>query len=276
FRKPTAPASASRPQQQQHQRKSTLKENRVPLLGPRPFESPIKSKRFDVRLIVEGLALKQSRIVSDSNAAREAARRTFLPNSSSEPNFDKPRVPQAQPPSQLQSQVQPSAAQQTQTRELRSKDSRFSFGEPKDANSPTPPSFDFLPPINFDDFQTSIASYESPRPKTKSVPPSIKASINSKPQPMTITQRESSVPNFNQLSAAAPNQLQTSVSTSVLPVRARRGSQTGPGAPAITASGITARVTRKPMAPQLDKKPQSDLSRTPSITTTNARKIQGA
>ncbi|KAH0238119.1 hypothetical protein KCV06_g200, partial [Aureobasidium melanogenum] len=93
---------------------------------------------------------------------------------------------------------------------------------------------------------------------------------------MTITQRESSVPNFNQLSAAAPNQLQTSVSTSVLPVRARRGSQTGPGAPAITASGITARVTRKPMAPQLDKKPQSDLSRTPSITTTNARKTQGA
>ncbi|KAH0259668.1 hypothetical protein KCU71_g21172, partial [Aureobasidium melanogenum] len=277
FRKPTAPASASRPQQQQHQRKPTLKENRVPLLGPRPFESPNKSKRFDVRPIMDGVALKQSRIVSDSNAAREAARRTFLPNSSSEPNFDKPRLPpQAQPPSHLQSQLQPSPAQQTQTRDLRSKDSRFSFGEPKDANSPTPPSFDFLPPINFDDFQTSIASYESPRPKTKTVPPSIKASINSKPQPMTITQRESSVPNFNQLSAAAPNQLQTSVSTSVLPVRARRGSQTGPGAPAITASGITARVTRKPMAPQLDKKPQSDLSRTPSITTTNARKTQGA
>ncbi|KAH0194253.1 kinase-like protein, partial [Aureobasidium melanogenum] len=277
FRKPTAPASASRPQQQQHQRKPTLKENRVPLLGPRPFESPNKSKRFDLRPIMDGVALKQSRIVSDSNAAREAARRTFLPNSSSEPNFDKPRLPpQAQPPSHLQSQLQPSPAQQTQTRDLRSKDSRFSFGEPKDANSPTPPSFDFLPPINFDDFQTSIASYESPRPKARTVPPSIKASINSKPQPMTITQRESSVPNFNQLSAAAPNQLQTSVSTSVLPVRARRGSQTGPGAPAITASGITARVTRKPMAPQLDKKPQSDLSRTPSITTTNARKTQGA
>ena len=53
FRKPTAPASASRAPQTDlknaslaHRRKSTLKENRVPLLGPRPFESPNKSKRF--------------------------------------------------------------------------------------------------------------------------------------------------------------------------------------------------------------------------------------
>ncbi|KAI4721011.1 kinase-like protein [Aureobasidium sp. EXF-10727] len=271
FRKPTAPASASRPQQQQHQRKSTLKENRVPLLGPRPFESPNKSKRFDVWPMMQGLALKQNRIVSDSNAAREAAaRRNFLPNSSSEPNFDKPQAP-----SQFQTQAQPSAVQPTQiqTRQLRSKDSRFSFGEPENANSPTPPSFDFLPPINFDDFQTSIASYDSAKSKARGVPQSIKASINSKPQPMTVTQRESSVPNFNQLSATASNQLQTSASTSVLPVRARRGSQSGPGAPAMTASGITARVTRKPMAPQADKKPQSDLSRTPSIPT-NVRKTQ--
>ncbi|CAD0109130.1 unnamed protein product, partial [Aureobasidium uvarum] len=197
FRKPTAPASASRPQQQQHQRKSTLKENRP-------------------------------------------------------------------------SAVQPT---QIQTRQLRSKDSRFSFGEPENANSPTPPAFDFLPPINFDDFQTSIASYDSAKSKARNVPQSIKASINSKPQPMTVTQRDASVPNFNQLSATASNQLQTSASTSVLPVRARRGSQSGPGAPAITASGITARVTRKPMAPQSDKKLQSDLSRTPSIPT-NVRKTQ--
>ncbi|CAD0089125.1 unnamed protein product [Aureobasidium vineae] len=279
FRKPTAPASASRPQQPQHQRKSTLKENRVPLLGPRPFESPNKSKRFDVWPMMTGLALKQNRIASDSNAAREAAaRRNFLPNSSSEPNFDKPQVPLQAPSShsQFQDQAQPSAVQPTQiqTRQLRSKDSRFSFGEPENANSPTPPSFDFLPPVNFDDFQTSIASYDSAKSKARNVPQSIKASINSKPQPMTVTQRESSVPNFNQLSATASNQLQTSASTSVLPVRARRGSQSGPGAPAITASGITARVTRKPMAPQLDKKPQSDLSRTPSIPT-NVRKTQG-
>ncbi|KAI4728978.1 kinase-like protein [Aureobasidium sp. EXF-10728] len=273
FRKPTAPASASRPPQQQHQRKSTLKENRVPLLGPRPFESPNKSKRFDAWSMMQGLALKQNRIVSDSNAAREAAaRRNFLANSSSEPNFDKPQAPSQ---IQFQSQAQPSAVQPTQiqTRQLRSKDSRFSFGEPENANSPTPPSFDFLPPINFDDFQTSIASYDSAKSKARGVPQSIKASINSKPQPMTVTQRESSVPNFNQLSATASNQLQTSASTSVLPVRARRGSQSGPGAPAMTASGITARVTRKPMAPQVDKKPQSDLSRTPSIPT-NVRKTQ--
>jgi dual specificity tyrosine-phosphorylation-regulated kinase 2/3/4 len=226
-----------------------------------------------------GLALKQSRIVSDSNFGLEAARRTFLPNSSSEPNFDRPQgPPQPRPQPPTQPPAQPSAASQaqTQTRQLRSHDSRFSFGQSENANSPTPPSFDFLPPINFDDFQTSIASYDSSKSKPRGLPPSIKASINSKPQPMTITQRESSVPNFNQLSATASNQLQTSASTSVLPVRARRGSQTGPGAPAIAASGITARVTRKPMAPQSDKKPLSDLSRTPSITTTtNARKTQG-
>ncbi|THZ32513.1 kinase-like protein [Aureobasidium pullulans] len=283
FRKPTAPASASRPQQQHaqpeskqgslaHRRKSTLKENRAPLLGPRPFESPNKSKRFDVWPMMKGLALKQNRIASDSNAAKEAARRTFLPNSSSEPNFDK------QSQSSAQAQLQSSARQAPQ---LRSKDSRFSFGEPENANSPTPPSFDFLPPINFDDFQTTISTYDSPKSKHQqprsqlNPPPSIKASINSKPQPMTITQRESSVPNLSHLSAAPPSQLQTSASTSVLPVRARRGSQTGPGAPAITASGITARVTRKPMAPQPDKKQQSNLSRTPSLNA-NARKTQGS
>ncbi|THX58964.1 kinase-like protein [Aureobasidium pullulans] len=211
----------------------------------------------------ESLALKQNRIASDSNAAKEAARRTFLPNSSSEPNFDKAAQVQSQAP------------------QLRSKDSRFSFGEPENANSPTPPSFDFLPPINFDDFQTTISTYDSPKSKHQqprsqlNPPPSIKASINSKPQPMTITQRESSVPNLSHLSAAPPSQLQTSASTSVLPVRARRGSQTGPGAPAITASGITARVTRKPMAPQPDKKQQSNLSRTPSLNA-NARKTQGS
>ncbi|THZ82139.1 kinase-like protein [Aureobasidium pullulans] len=220
----------------------------------------------------ESLALKQNRIASDSNAAKEAARRTFLPNSSSEPNFDK------QSQSSAQAQLQSSARQAPQ---LRSKDSRFSFGEPENANSPTPPSFDFLPPINFDDFQTTISTYDSPKSKHQqprsqlNPPPSIKASINSKPQPMTITQRESSVPNLSHLSAAPPNQLQTSASTSVLPVRARRGSQTGPGAPAITASGITARVTRKPMAPQPDKKQQSNLSRTPSLNA-NARKTQGS
>ncbi|KAI5235976.1 kinase-like protein [Aureobasidium subglaciale] len=299
FRKPTAPASASRAQQQQQQqqqlqaadpktaslanrRKSGLKENRAPLLGPRPFESPNKSKRFDVWPMMKGLALKQSRIVSDSNAPKDAVRRSFLPNSASEPNFDKP-----QPQGHFQSHLQgPPSARPVQ--QLRSKDSRFSFGEPENANSPTPPSFDFLPPINFDDFQTTIASYESPRSKRQQqqqqyqqhnrphpgVPASIKASINSRPQPMTITQREASVPNLNHLSAAPPNQLQTSASTSVLPVRARRGSQTGPGASAITASGITARVTRKPMAPQPDKKVQSDVSRTPSLNT-NARKPQG-
>ena len=253
----------------------------MPLLGPRPFESPNKSKRFDVWPMMKGLALKQSRIVSDSTFALDAARRTFLPNSSSEPNFDRPQgqlQPRLQPPPQ--SPAQPPAASQTQTqtqtRQLRSHDSRFSFGQSENANSPTPPSFDFLPPINFDDFQTSIASYDSTKSKPRGVPPSIKASINSKPQPMTITQRESSVPNFTHLPTTASNQLQTSASTSVLPVRARRGSQTGPGAPAIAASGITARVTRKPMAPQSDKKPLTDLSRTPSITTTtNARKTQG-
>ncbi|THV87124.1 kinase-like protein [Aureobasidium pullulans] len=220
----------------------------------------------------ESLALKQNRIASDSNAAKEAARRTFLPNSSSEPNFDKQSQSSAQ--AQLQSSVR-------QAPQLRSKDSRFSFGEPENANSPTPPSFDFLPPINFDDFQTTISTYDSPKSKHQqprsqlNPPPSIKASINSKPQPMTITQRESSVPNLSHLSPAPPNQLQTSASTSVLPVRARRGSQTGPGAPAITASGITARVTRKPMAPQPDKKQQSNLSRTPSLNA-NARKTQGS
>ncbi|THY67814.1 kinase-like protein [Aureobasidium pullulans] len=224
----------------------------------------------------ESLALKQNRIASDSNAAKEAARRTFLPNSSSEPNFDK--AAQIQSQSSAQAQLQSSARQAPQ---LRSKDSRFSFGEPENANSPTPPSFDFLPPINFDDFQTTISTYDSPKSKHQpprsqlNPPPSIKASINSKPQPMTITQRESSVPNLSHLSAAPPNQLQTSASTSVLPVRARRGSQTGPGAPAITASGITARVTRKPMAPQPDKKQQSNLSRTPSLNA-NARKTQGS
>ena len=222
--------------------------------------------------MMKGLALKQNRIASDSNAAKEAARRTFLPNSSSEPNFDK------QSQSSAQAQLQSSARQAPQ---LRSKDSRFSFGEPENANSPTPPSFDFLPPINFDDFQTTISTYDSPKSKHQqprsqlNPPPSIKASINSKPQPMTITQRESSVPNLSHLSAAPPSQLQTSASTSVLPVRARRGSQTGPGAPAITASGITARVTRKPMAPQPDKKQQSNLSRTPSLNA-NARKTQGS
>ncbi|THY53087.1 kinase-like protein [Aureobasidium pullulans] len=224
----------------------------------------------------ESLALKQNRIASDSNAAKEAARRTFLPNSSSEPNFDK--AAQIQSQSSAQAQLQSSARQAPQ---LRSKDSRFSFGEPENANSPTPPSFDFLPPINFDDFQTTISTYDSPKSKHQpprsqlNPPPSIKASINSKPQPMTITQRESSVPNLSHLSAAPPSQLQTSASTSVLPVRARRGSQTGPGAPAITASGITARVTRKPMAPQPDKKQQSNLSRTPSLNA-NARKTQGS
>jgi dual specificity tyrosine-phosphorylation-regulated kinase 2/3/4 len=225
--------------------------------------------------MMKGLALKQSRIVSDSNFGLEAARRSFLPNSSSEPNFDRPQgapQPRPQPSFQSPAQLAPAPQIQTQTRQLRSHDSRFSFGQPEDANSPTPPSFDFLPPINFDDFQTSIASYDSTKAKARGVPPSIKASINSKPQPMTITQREASVPNFTHLSTTVPNQLQTSASTSVLPVRARRGSQTGPGAPAIAASGITARVTRKPMAPQSDKKPLSDLSRTPSITTTNARK----
>jgi dual specificity tyrosine-phosphorylation-regulated kinase 2/3/4 len=283
FRKPTAPASASRPQQQQQQqqqqRKPALKENRVPLLGPRPFESPNKSKRFDVWPLMKGLALKQSRIVSDSNFGLEAARRSFLPNSSSEPNLDRPQGPaQPRPQPSFQSPAQQLAApsqMQTQTRQLRSHDSRFSFGQSENANSPTPPSFDFLPPINFDDFQTSIASYDSAKSRARGPPPSIKASINSKPQPMTITQREASVPNFTHLSTTAPNQLQTSASTSVLPVRARRGSQTGPGAPAIAASGITARVTRKPMAPQPDKKPLSDLSRTPSITTTNARRTPG-
>lgn len=200
------------------------------------------------------LALKQSRIVSDSNAAAAAAAtnnsnnnknsRAFLANSSSEPLLDRP-LP---------------------------KDSRFSFGEAGNATSPTPPAFDFLPPINFDDFHTSIASYESPNPKNSipAVPQSIKASINSKPQPMTITQREASVPNLalNHNSSAPSNQLQTSASTSVLPVRARRGSQSG------TATGLTARVTRKPMAPQPDRKQQSSLSRTPSLNT-NARKAPG-
>lgn len=198
--------------------------------------------------------------MSDSNAAASLqARRTFLPNSSSEPILEKP---------------------------LRSKDSRFSFGETENANSPTPPSFNFLPPINFDDFQTSIASYESPRqarfPQSKSTPPvpqSIKASINSKPQPMTVTQREASVPNFPSVpnSSAPSNQLQTSASTSVLPVR-RRGSQSGPGAPtSVPASGITARVTRKPITSQQqpEKKQQLNISRTPSLTKPTRKPVAG-
>ena len=157
----------------------------MPLLGPRPFESPNKSKRFDVWPMMKGLALKQSRIVSDSNFGLEAARRTFLPNSSSEPNFDRPQTtpqqPRPQPSSHSLAQAPAPPQTQTQTRQLRSNDNRFSFGQSENANSPTPPSFDFLPPINFDDFQTSIASYDSSKAKPRPVPPSIKASTTSRP-----------------------------------------------------------------------------------------------
>ncbi|KAF2722508.1 hypothetical protein K431DRAFT_319676 [Polychaeton citri CBS 116435] len=133
FRKPSFPASATRqapmqvtggsaPARTAHQRRrSTLRENtRVPS-GPREYPSPRKS--VDTSAPAD----------SDNPPVRARPQhRSFLPQHAAKP---------------------PDA-------------SRFSFGNhsSNDADSPVTPAevgnFDFLPPVNFDDFQTSLATYE--------------------------------------------------------------------------------------------------------------------
>ncbi|KAK4506816.1 hypothetical protein PRZ48_000549 [Zasmidium cellare] len=148
FRKPSIPASASRPQPDQrsgfshHRRRSTLRENaRVPS-GPREFPSPGKSRTASGSIGSIAPAVTES---TNTNTSR-----SFLPQSSSEPFF--PKAGEAP---------------------------RFSFGNPSsndDTDSPTTPAerlgdeFDFIPTVNFDDLQNSIANYDGNGPLLSDFP----------------------------------------------------------------------------------------------------------
>ncbi|GAB7352352.1 hypothetical protein MBLNU459_g2793t1 [Dothideomycetes sp. NU459] len=293
FRKPSLPASATRPAvdakqpSMSHRRKSTLKDSRGGgLLGPRPLDSPSK------------------RIVSDSGgAAAYAAHRagSFLPTSASEPSFDKT---------------------------IKTKDSRFSFGEAvvakeNAASNSTGSSFSFLPPVSFDDFQSSIASYEpmpSPRlsdfpvpafsnkpgSRTNTVPkhdglgrkPSNAADPSSSATQIPATkatkaqsfvrrysnaQRDTSLPNLQAVSAIPQ------VQAPPLSLRTRRQSQAAP-VTTTPVSSAAARPPRKSVGPGMltnmirdrrtlqdsataatNSASQSTVSRTPSLSKAGTR-----
>ncbi|CAK4031231.1 Dual specificity kinase pom1 [Lecanosticta acicola] len=138
FRKPSLPASATRPSAEQrpvlghHRRRSTLRENaRVPS-GPREFPSPGK------RTASGSNGLRAPSMAEPVNTSR-----SFLPNSTSEPFFSK-------------------------TGEA----THFSFANPPPTGgfeSPTTPAepgkdFDFIPSVSFDDLQNSIANYDGNGP----------------------------------------------------------------------------------------------------------------
>lgn len=155
FRKPSLPASATRAAGLEHRpslsqrRRSTLRENvRVPS-GPRDFPSPSKQR----------LASNASVAPSVNDTTNNT--RSFLPPSNSESFLYNSRA----------------AGAASMSRE------RLSFGNPTNsstdsADSPTTPAdrsngasnFEFLPDINFDDFQTSIKNYDGTSPMLSEFP----------------------------------------------------------------------------------------------------------
>lgn len=172
FRKPSIPASASRPQQAEqrtsfshNRRRSTaLRENvRVPS-GPREFPSPHKRYVPSKTPLHSMLSFwkrrktdSEHRVASGSihsitPSMSEATNtsRTFLPQSATEPNFSKI----ADAP-------------------------RFSFANRSSTDVNDPPltpagqasnDLDFIPTVNFDDLQNSIANYDGDGPLLSDFP----------------------------------------------------------------------------------------------------------
>ncbi|PPJ60378.1 hypothetical protein CBER1_11150 [Cercospora berteroae] len=138
FRKPSIPASASRAQSEQksnftHRRRSTLRDNaRVPS-GPREYPGSPGKRVFS------GSNSSVTSMTGSSNGSR-----TFLPQATSEPYFsskngDAPRF---------------------------SSDRPFS----NRSNQSTLTGHDFMPTLNFDDLQTSIANYDGNEPLLSDFP----------------------------------------------------------------------------------------------------------
>ncbi|KAF7195564.1 DYRK-family kinase pom1 [Pseudocercospora fuligena] len=142
FRKPALPASATRPPADHkpsfsHRRRSTLRENvRVPS-GPREFPSP-------------GKRVPSGSISSTTPSVSEATNssRSFLPQSTSEPFIKPGGLP------------------------------RFGFNDdnldtidtPATPADPAGNDFDFIPTVNFDDLQNSIANYDGNGPLLSDFP----------------------------------------------------------------------------------------------------------
>ncbi|KAI5369297.1 Putative serine/threonine-protein kinase, active [Septoria linicola] len=142
FRKPTIPASASKLQADPkssftHRRRSTLRENvRVPS-GPREYPGSPGKRVFS------GSNSSVTSITGSNNSSR-----TFLPQATSEPYFSK-----------------------------NADASRYSFDRPSSNRSHenttmlnSRPGNDFMPELNFDDLQTSIANYDGNEPLLSEFP----------------------------------------------------------------------------------------------------------
>ncbi|GAB7340200.1 hypothetical protein MBLNU457_6670t1 [Dothideomycetes sp. NU457] len=147
FRKPILPASAMKQNQDAKtnlvRRKSIQRENK-PLLGPRPFDSS-----------------PGKRIVSDGTA----------------------QVPR--PPRDLRSSFLPSSASMP-VLDNKSKDNRLAFGLLPSARDMQPAStasasYNFLPEVNFDDFHSSIDSYDQGRNVKSTRFPALGPSVNAQP-----------------------------------------------------------------------------------------------
>lgn len=154
FRKPSLPASATRPAGLEHRpslnqrRRSTLRENvRVPS-GPRDFPSPSKQR----------LASNASTAPSLNDTTNT---RPSLSQSNSESFVYNSRTAGAVSMSRDRLSIGRPAQSST--------DSAQSATTPADNNNATG-TFDFLPDINFDDFQTSIKNYDGTSPMLSEFP----------------------------------------------------------------------------------------------------------
>ena len=131
-------------------RRSTLRENNRPLLGPRPLESKrynpastcaVLGCELELRTDVCGIC----RVTSDTHTAAAPTRPSFLPTSTSDNSL----------------------VQSTSTL-----NSRYSFSKLRDTSKSreSTGSQDFVPSVNFDDFHSSLASYD-PDLTSFSIPP---------------------------------------------------------------------------------------------------------
>ncbi|KXT12148.1 hypothetical protein AC579_10388 [Pseudocercospora musae] len=142
FRKPALPASATRPPADHkptfsHRRRSTLRENvRVPS-GPREFPSP--GKRVP--------SCSTSSITPSVLEATNGSR-SFLPQSTSEPFIKSTALP----------------------RFGSNDDNLDSIDTPATPVDPASNDFDFIPTVNFDDLQNSIANYDGNGPLLSDFP----------------------------------------------------------------------------------------------------------